>query len=463
MSTHRTRTRSAANEANLTPQVLTVWLSGFRDCFTAPVWNHVLVLVAGAVLAPGKRTVSQALRVMGLAAKPGFARYHEVLSRARWDGRAVAHKLLAQVLDAFLPAGEVVIGIDDTIERRWGAKIKARGIYRDPVRSSHGHFVKASGLRWLSLMVMVPIPWVGRRWALPFLTVLAPSERWSSEHGRRYKTLTDWARQAIRQVKRWLPDRRLIIVADASFAALDLIAATRRQVCLITRLRIDANLFAPAPPRRSGQMGRPRLKGRRLPKFAAVLANPRTVWLPIHVTEWYGGRQRELEIVSDTAVWYHSGLPPAPIRWVLVRDPCGEREPQAFLSTDLTVKPEQILGWFVSRWRMETTFQEVRTHLGVETQRQWSDRAVARTTPALLGLYSLVALWADELHRRSALLPRAAAWYAKRAATFSDALAAVRRAIWVHEAFRASAADGETEKVPRTVLDRLTSLACYAA
>ena len=169
MSTHRTRTRSEANEANLTPQVLTVWLSGFRDCFTAPVWNHVLVLVAGAVLAPGKRTVSQALRVMGLAAKPGFARYHEVLSRARWDGRAVAHKLLAQVLDAFLPAGEVVIGIDDTIERRWGAKIKARGIYRDPVRSSHGHFVKASGLRWLSLMVMVPIPWVGRRWALPFL------------------------------------------------------------------------------------------------------------------------------------------------------------------------------------------------------------------------------------------------------------------------------------------------------
>src|SRR6478672_6486562 len=353
MSTHRTRASAAANDVNLTPQVLAVWLSAFRDCFTAPAWNHVLVLVAGAVLAPGKRTVSQALRVMGLAAKPGFARYHEVLSRARWDGRAVAHKLLAQVLNAFLPAGEVVIGIDDTIERRWGAKIKARGIYRDPVRSSHGHFVKASGLRWLSLMVMVPIPWVGRRWALPFLTVLAPSERWSSEHGRRHKRLTDWTRQAIRQVKRWLPDRRLIIVADASFAALDMIAAIRRQVCLITRLRIDANLFAPAPPRRPGQMGRPRLKGRRLPKLAAVLAIPKTVWSPINVTEWYGGRQRKLEIVSGAAVWYHSGLPPAPIRWVLVRDPSGEREPQAFLSTDLTAKPEQILGWFVSRWRME--------------------------------------------------------------------------------------------------------------
>ena len=293
MTTHRIRPGAGEIGPSPAPAVLSAWLSDFRDCFTAPVWKHVLVLVAGTVLAPGKRTVSQALRVMGLAAKPGFARYHEVLNRASWNGRSVARRLLVQVLDAFLPAGEVVIGIDDTIERRWGPKINARGIYRDPVRSSQGHFVKASGLRWLSLMVMVPIPWAGRRWALPFLTILAPSERWSSEQGRRHKKLTDWARQAIRQAKRWMPDRRLIIVADASFAALDLIAALRHQVCLVTRLRIDASLFAPAPPRQQGQMGRPRLKGRRLPKFAAVLANPKTVWSPVTVTEWYGGRQRQ--------------------------------------------------------------------------------------------------------------------------------------------------------------------------
>jgi DDE superfamily endonuclease len=163
------------------------------------------------VLARGKRTVNEVLRVMGLAATPGFARY---LSRARWDARAVARKLLAHVLDVFLPAGEVVI--NDTIERRWGGKIKARGIYRDPVRLSHGHFVKASGLRWLSLMVVVPIPWAGRRWALPFFTVLAPSERWSDARGRRHKKLTDWARQAILQAEHWLAKRRVIIVADRS-------------------------------------------------------------------------------------------------------------------------------------------------------------------------------------------------------------------------------------------------------
>ncbi len=232
-------------------------------------------------------------------------------------------------------------------------------------------------------------------------------------------------RQAVLQAKRWLPGRRLIVVADAGFSGVNLIDALRRYACLVTRLRIDASLFAPAPPRQPGQMGRPRLKGRRLPTFKAVLADPKTVWSRIIVAEWYGGRSRELEVASDTAVWYHSGLPPAPIRWVLVRDPSGESEPQAFLSTDLAATPERILGWFISRWRMETTFQEVRTHLGVETQRQWSDLAILRTTPALLGLFSLVAVWADELARTpaSAVRPRTAAWYDKREPTFSDAIA----------------------------------------
>ena len=175
MPSHRIHSSVAAWRSPPTPPVLAGWLAAFRGCFSAPVWSRVLVLVAGAVLAPGQRTVSQALRIMGLAARPGLSRYHEVLNRARWDGRTVARTLLVQVLGAFLPAGEVVIGVDDTIERRWGTRIKARGLCRDPVRSSRGHFVRASGLRWLSLMVMVPIPWAGGRWALPFLTVLAPS------------------------------------------------------------------------------------------------------------------------------------------------------------------------------------------------------------------------------------------------------------------------------------------------
>jgi hypothetical protein len=464
MAQHRPHAASAADPYPV-PPALAVWLSVFRPGFTAPVWNHILVLLAGAVLAPGKRTVTQALRVMGLAAQPSFRRYHEVLSRARWDARAVARRLLLHVLDRLLPDGPVVIGIDDTIERRWGAKIKARGIYRDPVRSSKGHFVKTSGLRWLSLMVVVPIPWAGRQWALPFLTILAPSERWGERLGKRHKTLTDWARQAILQTRRWLPGRDMIFVADSSFAAIELIGAVRQHVCLITRLRLDANLFKPAPKRRPGQRGRPRLKGRQLPKLSAVLDNPKTVWTTTIVSQWYNAQQRKLLTATGTAVWYHSGLPPVPIRWVLVRDPSGEHDPQAFLSTDLAATPATISGLFVSRWRVETTFQEVRAHLGVETQRQWSDLAILRTTPALLGLFSLITVWADGLARDAAttLRPNTAIWYRKQEPTFSDAIAAVRHVLWTPPDFSMSRQAKDNVKIPAGLLKRFVETLCFAA
>ena len=437
-------------------------MEAFRGFFTAPVWDHVLVLVAGAVLTPGKRTVSAALRIMGLSQTADFAVYHHVLSQARWDSRAIARKLLTMILDRFLPAGALVIGIDDTIERRWGASIAARGIYRDPVRSSHGHFVKASGLRWLSFMAMLPLPWAPRRWALPFLTILAPSQRYDDSKGRRHKTLADWARQGILQVKRWLPNRLIIIVADSSFAVIELIAAVRRHVCFVTRLRLDANLFEPPPECRSGQRGRPRKKGRKLPKLTQVLTDPATVWTTIMMSEWYGGQRCRLDIATATAIWYHAGLPPVPIRWVLVRDPAGIRKPQAFLCTDLDATPAAILGWFVYRWSMETTFQETREHLGVETQRQWSDRAIVRTTPALLGLFSLITLWAAEAKVVAMLHPRSAAWYAKHDLTFSDAIATVRRVLWGVPNLSTSRQNRETVKIPAALLQRLTEALCYA-
>jgi len=222
------------------------------------------------------------------------------------DSAAIGGKLLLMILDRFLPSGRVVIGIDDTIERRWGHKIAARGIYRDPVRSSHGHFVKTSGLRWLAVMVMVPVPWTRRHWALPFLTILAPSERYAAAHGRRHKKLTDWARQAILQVRRWAPKRSIVVVADSSFSALDLIAAVRRHVCLVTRLRLDANLFAPAPPRRSGQLGRPPKKGRPLPKLSQALENKATRWAKLSMPYWYGDQRCILEFTPER----RSGITP---------------------------------------------------------------------------------------------------------------------------------------------------------
>src|SRR4051812_40682200 len=242
------------------PEVLAAWMQPFASAFTPASWRHVLVLVAGAVLAPGRRTVTAALRVMGLDQAAGFAVYHRVLSLGRWSSRAVAHRLLLLLVAALVPQGPVVIGLDDTIERRWGAKIKARGIYRDPVRSSHGHFVKASGLRWLCVMLLAPIPWAGCVWALPVLTMLAPSERYATERGHRHKKLTDWARQGLLQPARRPPGRRAIAVVDSSFSALGRLRDAGRPLCLISRLRLDAAPSAPPPPRNPGTRGRPKRK-----------------------------------------------------------------------------------------------------------------------------------------------------------------------------------------------------------
>jgi hypothetical protein len=438
-------------------------LAGFADLFTRPTWPHVLWLLAGTVLAPGRRTVTATLRILGREQEPDFCTYHRLLSRARWSSRAVAGRLLHLLVSAFVPSdAPVIMGLDDTIERRWGARIRARGIYRDPVRSSKGHFVKASGLRWLSAMLLAPMPWAGRVLALPFLTVLAPSERFYAGRPRSPKALLDWARQVALQIRRWLPDRRLVLVLDSAFAALAFLAAVRPHACVVTRLRLDASLFAPAPPRRKGR-GRPALKGKKLPKLDQRLIDPATQWQSHTVALWYGRTHRRVEIASDTAVWYHAGLPPVPIRWLIVRDPSGELQPQAFLATDLNATPAEILQWFVCRWQLEVTFAEARAHLGMESQRQWSDRAILRTTPALLGLFSLVCLWAHDLFAARAVTPRTATWYPKAHLTFSDAIAAVRHAIWQHQISCTSRSPDQPMTIPRSIWSRMTNALAYAA
>ncbi len=436
----------------------------FAPLFFQRSWRHAEVLVTGAILAPGKRTVTSLLRIMGLVQERRFVNYHRVLNRAEWSARAASRVLLGLLLGVFVPTGPVVLGIDDTIERRRGKRIAAKGIYRDPVRSSHGHFVKASGLRWLSLMLLAPIPWAGRVWALPFLTALAPSERYCQERGRPHKKLTDWARQLVLQARRWLPGRQLVVVGDSGFAALELLAAlSRRGVACITRLRLDAALYDPAPPRLPGTNGRPRTKGKRLATLSVVLADPATPWQCVTVTGWYGGGERIVEISTATAVWRHSGMPVVPIRWLLVRDPLGRFEPQALLCTDAAQEPVQVLRWFVQRWQLEVTFREVRDHLGVETQRQWSDNAIARTTPCLLGLFSLVTLSAAQLTPQARKAVATSAWYRKRRPTFSDTLAAVRREFWLEQGFAMSHPASNMQKLRPALREGITYALCHAA
>src|SRR5512147_1044428 len=185
-------------------------LEAFTRLFSKRIWEHAKILLIGAILCPAERTVTAVLRVMSLSGEKHFQNYHRVLNRAVWSSLEASHILLDLLIQAFAMRGPIILGLDDTIERRRGAKIAAKGIYRDPVRSSHAHFVKASGLRWLSLMLLAPVPWAGRVWALPVLTVLAPSERYHQQRGRRHKTLLDWGRQMLLQARRWLPERPLV-------------------------------------------------------------------------------------------------------------------------------------------------------------------------------------------------------------------------------------------------------------
>jgi hypothetical protein len=448
------------------PKDLLSLMLPFAALVSNRVWQRVMILVVGAILAPGKRTVSAILRVMGFEQDRHFQNYHRVLNRAKWSSRKASAILLKQLVRVLAPTRVLVMGLDETIERRWGKHIAARGIYRDPVRSSHEHTVKASGLRWISLMLLVPIPWAQRVWALPFLTVLAPSERYHQTRNQRHKTLTEWARQMLKQVRRWLPMQEVVVVADSTYAALDFLASVSQwpfPVHVVTRLRLDAALYAPAPPRQPKQMGRPRLKGKRLPTLATVLNDPQTQWQLVILPHWYGGRPRVLEIASQTAVWYHSGLPPVPIRWVLVRDPLGQLDAQAFLCTNLDAAPIQIVSWFCQRWQLEVTFEEVRAHLGVETQRQWSDLAIVRTTPALLGLFSLVVLFAHQISSQQSWQLQQSAWYSKSRPTFSDALALVRAHLWAFRLFQTSDADTTWIKVPAEIFDTWLEQLCYAA
>ena len=447
------------------PTIMIDLLKPFAPCFYGTTtWLKAQILLIGTILTPGKRVVSEALRVMGLGDSKQFAQYHQVLSRAVWSPLELARVLLKLVVETFTQAGEVLVfGIDPTIERRWGRKIAARGIYRDGVRSSDSHFVKVSGLGWIGRMLLTRIPWAQRIWALPIMTALAPSERFYQQRGRQPQTMLQRSVQMLTLLRRWLPAQVLVVVGDSAYAALDFLSAVwRLRVTFVTRLRLDAALYEPAPPY-SGK-GRPRKKGNRLPTLAHVLTAPDTLWTTSSVP-WYDGQVRELQLASACAVWFHVGKAPLPIRWVLVRDPHGEYAPLALLCTDVTAPPLSIVTWFVRRWQVEVTFEEARRHLGVETQRQWSDNAIARTTPLLLGLFSWITLLAHALYTSlPSLPPRQASWYHKPLPTFSDALAWVRLSLWsAYPTFRISSHAPDILKIPKPLFDTLVSTLSYAA
>jgi DDE superfamily endonuclease len=436
------------------PEAIILVLAPFAPLFSERVWLHAQVLLLGAILSPGRRTVAGALRVMGLALERQFTNDHRVLNRATWSARQGSRILLGLLLTLLVPPGAtIVLGADDTVERRSGRKIAAKGCYRDAVRSTKKHVIRCFGLKWVSMMLLVPVPWSPRVWALPFLTTLG----WPVEPGsqRRHKTSVDWVRQMMKQVRRWLPGRLLVLVVDGGFAAVSLaLACAKHHVTMVSRLRWDAALYHPPAPQPPGKRGPTPLKGKRQRGLQGWVERADTPWETVEV-DWYRGERKQLWVFSRTALWYTPRLRPVAIRYVLVADPAGKLRMEAFFCTDREATPVQILQWVVMRWSVEVTFEEARAHLGLETQRQWSDQAIARTTPVLLALFSLVTVLALRLSQDGQIPVPVTAWYHKAEPTFADCLALVRRHLWRARYLVNSTAQAECMQFPRDVLDLL--------
>ncbi|OGT34678.1 MAG: hypothetical protein A3C44_05635 [Gammaproteobacteria bacterium RIFCSPHIGHO2_02_FULL_39_13] len=426
----------------------------FSILFTGPTWEHVQLLLTGAILCQGARRVSSILRVMGLSQERRFEKYHRVLNRAQWNSMMGAKILLGLLVKLLPESWPILIVVDDTIERRSGKKIKAKGCYRDACRSTQKLVVKCFGLKWVCLMLVVPLPWCTRPWALPFMTILAPSKKANEARNREHKTAVDWAIVSVHVISRWLK-RKWIMIGDGGFACIALgHACNKNNVTLISRLRLDAALYDFAPSPIDGQKGRRREKGDKIISLKKLSQDTTQPWVDAEI-DWYGSIKKKVKLLT--------GEKPLKLRWVIVLDPI-DNIAEAFFSTDTDVFSVQIVNWFVLRWNIEVTFEETRAHLGVETQRQWSDKAITRSTPSLMALFSLTCLFALEMLKTKTLSVASTAWYNKKDhATFSDILAFVRRDILVSSHFNDSPNSHNFAKNDHAFWEALLDQVCHAA
>ncbi len=436
-------------------------LSAFAMAFTVPSFANVMVLVCGSILAPGRRTVAAALRIMGLGFDSNYGKYHRVLSRAKWSSWLLSKLLLALIITCLLAAGvPLLLAIDDTLERRKGRKLKLRGWFRDPLTSSKSKANKVSAIRWVCLAILVPVPWSKRLWALPFMTVPAPSEKTCKKLGKRHRAPVELAGVMIALVRRWQPQQELVLLADGGYAAMSLVHDCQKLgVTLISRLRIDACLYDFPLPSHPGKRGPKAKKGARQASLKERLVDPTTTWTSLSVP-WYGGEYKHLEVSTAVSLWHRSGAEAVALRWVLLRCPEESFAPCAcFASAELA--PAELVSLFVLRWNLEVTFEELRAQLGFETQRGWADKTIERTTPCLFGIFSLVVLLAKRLHPQE-LPVQQVSWYDKQEATFSDALAAVRHHLWTHQKYPNSTPDAQMQLIPQPLWNSLLQAVCYS-
>jgi hypothetical protein len=433
----------------------------FESAFTtAATFLRAKLLGIAAILTTGRRTVANLLRTVVGLTEGDPSTYHRVLSLAQWSGLSLAALLTRFIIHHFWPQGRIRLAGDDTVTEHPGPRVYGKARHRDPVRSSHSYTTWRWGHKWVVLAVLVQFPFARRLWALPVLVALYRSPQDDLKRGRPHKTPAQLLRLLLRLLLRWFPERQFVFAGDQGYGSHEmarLASQSQGRMHVVSKFYPDANLYEP-PPAYTGH-GRPRVKGAKLPTPQEVVA---TAPRPRLNVAWYGGDRRDVEVVSGTGHWYKAGQGLVPVRWVYVHDVTGTHRDEYFYSTDAAMTPQEIIEEYTGRWSIETTFEDARAYLGLESTRGWCERTVGRAEPCLLGLYSVVALmyW---------LLPAAdqdqgaVEWAGKVTVTFSDAISAVRRWLWTHWVFpRAGHAD-TFAKLPEAFQQMLLSALAPAA
>ena len=427
--------------------------------FTSPTYQRFSALLVGAVLTTGRRTVANLLRTLRHLAPGHPADYRRVLSRAPWSGVRLGCALARFLLDHVAPDGPVHLVGDDTVDGHPGRTVYGKARHRDPVRSSHAFTAWRYGHRWVVLAVLVKFPFAARRWALPVLVDLYRTPEVSRAEGVRHRTPAQLLCRLLRLVLIRFPGRRFVFAGDSSYGTHEVARFCHRhrgRLTLVSKLCPDANLYAPPPPYRGS--GRPRVKGDRVPKPSQAAATASRTRLTV---AWYGGGTRRVEAATGTGHWYKGGGGLVPVRWVFVKDATGTHRDEYLFTTDVGLTAGAVVGTYCGRWSIETTFQECRSGLGLESTRGRCRSTVLRAAPCLFGLYSVVAVLFHALPESKRV--GAVAWPGKAAVTFSDALSAVRRWLWA-EAVLPRAGDAEAlRKLPAPVRELLLTTLAPAA
>jgi hypothetical protein len=431
-ATHEFRARRSLWEA--CPRAAEPLLRKFADAFTRPTHRRFVVLLFAAILTAGRRTVSNLLRTAGALASGHPSSCRRVFSRRRWSSWRLARALADFMLNRWIPEGPVYVCGDDTVDEHRGKKVYGKACHRDAVRSTHSFTACRRGHKWVVLCLLVEFPFSKRSWALPMMVALYRSREWNEAHGRRHKTPSELMRQMLAALIRWFPRRKFVSAGDGGYGTHELARFAHRhrlRLTLVSRFYPDANLYAAPPKPRGKKKGRPRTKGRKLASPHDVVKQASRSRLTV---AWYGGGTRRIEVVTGVGQWYKNGEGLVPVRWVYVHDLDGTHRDDYFFTTDVDMTPKSIVETFTGRWSIETTFQEMRACLGLETTRGWTESTVLRAAPCLFGLFSVIALWYAELPANQRREPTIH-WPGKKDRTFSDAITAVRRWLWLHWVF----------------------------